>query len=113
MSVADDLERHFPGHRSDARAAAWEDVKRGLTIGMPVTGRVVARAPSGAFLDVGAGFPVLLEIPEIEGLTSEKYRADDWFPDTGPLTARVMGFKDRDRQIHVSQVRLMPGPRLG
>jgi ribosomal protein S1 len=111
MSGTDDLDRHFPGHRSDAQAAAWKEVKQRLTVGMPVRGVVVARYPFGAFVDVGVGFPVLLEIIEIEGLTPEKYRAGDWCPKSSQVTARVMGFQDRDRQIHVSQVRPMPGPK--
>jgi ribosomal protein S1 len=63
--VTDELERLFPGHQSDARAAAWEEAKQHLHIGMPVTGTVVARRPFGAFVDIGVGFPVLLEIIEI------------------------------------------------
>jgi ribosomal protein S1 len=111
--MTDDLERLFPAHQSDARAADWEEVKRRLPIGMPVSGTVVARRPFGAFVDIGVGFPVLLEIIEIEGLTPELYRAGNWCPEGSRVTARVMSFQDRHRQIHVSQVRLMPGPKSG
>jgi ribosomal protein S1 len=111
MHVTDDLDRHFPGHRSEAQAVAWDEAKKRLSVGRLVTGVVVARYPFGAFVDIGVGFPVLLEIIEIEGLTPEKYRAGAWCPEGGQVTARVMGFRDCGRQIHVSQVRLMPGPR--
>lgn len=111
MSVTHGFDRHFPGHRSDALAAAWEGAKQRLTPGMPVTGVVVARYPFGAFVDIGAGFPVLLEIIEIEGLTPEEHRAGDWCPEGSRVTARVMDFQDSNRQIRVSQVRLMPGPK--
>jgi ribosomal protein S1 len=111
MSISDDLDRLFPGHRSDTQATAWEHAKQRLAVGMPVSGVVVARYPFGAFLDIDTGFPVLLGIIEIEGLTPERYRAGDWCPTGARVTARVMGFNECNRQIHVSQVRLMPGPR--
>ena len=111
MSVADDLDKLFPDHGSDARATAWDEAKQRLPVGTSVTGRVVARYPFGAFLDIGLGFPALLEIIEIEGLTPEAYRAGGWCPKGSEVTARVMGFRDRNHQIHVSQVRLMPGPK--
>jgi hypothetical protein len=111
MSITDDLDRLFPGYRSDARATAWEQAKQRFALGMPVSGVIVARYRFGAFLDIDAGFPVLLEIIEIDGLTPEKYRAGDWCPTGARMTAHIMGFRDSDRQIHASQVRLMPGPR--
>ena len=102
-----------PITNQNARVAAWEHAKQHLAVGMPVTGVVVARYPFGTFVDIGVGFPVLLEIIEIEGLTPERYRAGDRCPEGSRVTARVMGFRDRDRQIHASQVRLMPGPKSG
>ena len=111
MDINDNLDRHFPGHRSDSHAPLWEEAKQRFSVGSSVTGVVVFRAPFGAFVDIGAGFPALLELPEIAGLTPEMYQANDWCPVGGELTARVMVFRDRNRQICVSQVRLMPGPK--
>ena len=111
MSVAEDLEKLFPDHESDARATAWDEAKRRLPVGTSVTGVVVARYPFGAFVDIALGFPALLEVIEIEGLSPERYRAGGWCPEGSRVTARVMGFQDRTRQIYLSQVRLMPGPK--
>ena len=78
-------------------------------MGQSVTGVVVAKAQFGAWLDIGVGFPALLEIVCIEGLTPQRYQADDWCPIGSEVTAFVSGFRDRDHQIHLWQVK--PGER--
>ncbi len=102
MSVLDDLDRLFPDHRSDARAAAWEVAKARYPVGSMVRGVVVARYPFGAFVDIDAGFPALLEIIRMAGLTPERYRVDDWCPVGSVVSAFVGGHGDR--QIGLWQV---------
>jgi ribosomal protein S1 len=104
MSVQDNLDTLYPGHRSPDRAAEWEALKQRLTIGQPVTGRVVAKSPFGAWVDLGVGFPALLEIVVMADLTPERYRAGDWCPVGSEVTANVAGFRDDNRQVGLWQV---------
>lgn len=106
MSVTDDLDRLFPEHRSPSRSAEWEALKERLVYGQPVSGTVVARSHFGASVDLGVGFPALLSITAIEGLTPERYRAGDWCPVGSVVSAFVGGFSDRSRQIGLWQVRV-------
>ena len=109
MSVVDELDKLFPDHRSSVRSAEWESVKQRLVVGETVTGKVVARSPFGAWIDLGVGFPALLEILVMAGLTPERYRADDWCPLGSEVTASVAGFRDNGHQIGLWQVPLGNG----
>jgi hypothetical protein len=77
-----------------------------LAVGQTVTGTVVAKSPFGAWIDLGVGFPALLEILVMEGLTPERYRADDWCPLGSEVTSFVGGFRDDGHQVGLRQVPL-------
>ena len=79
-------------------------LKERLHVGRSVTGVVFARAPFGAWVDLGVGFPALLEIICIAGLTPERFRAGDWCPVGSEVTAFIGDFRDRGRQIYLWQV---------
>jgi hypothetical protein len=81
---------------------AWEEAKQKLD--QQVTGTVVAKAAFGAWVDIGVGFPALLEIPHIAGLTHEQYQNDEWCPVGSTVSAHVTDFKDDLRQVRVQQV---------
>ncbi len=104
MSITDELDERFPEHRSPGRNDEWELLKQRLSYGRTVTGTVVARSPFGAWVDIRTGFPALLEIFVIAGLTPEKYQADDWCPVGSEVTAFIGGFRDKARQIELWQV---------
>jgi hypothetical protein len=99
------LKERFPGYGSHDRDQAWEELKRQLVVGQSVTGVIVTRAPFGAWIDLGIGFPALLEIICIDGLTPERYRAGDWCPIGSEVTAFVGDFTDRSHQIRLFQVK--------
>src|SRR5436305_7835800 len=105
MSVLDDLDTHFLAHRSMERVAEWEAAKARLPMGSRVSGVVIARYPFGVFVDIGVGFPALLQIVCMEGLTPERYQADDWCPVGSSVSAFIGGFSDDSRQIGLWQVR--------
>ena len=74
--------------------------------GRPVGhGRGVHPRHFGAWVDLGVGFPGLLEIIYVAGLTPERYRAGDWCPVGTEVTAFVGGFRDDGRQVYLWQVR--------
>lgn len=72
------LSERFPFPDAEEAEREWESLKDRLSPGQSVTGIVVTKAPFGAWLDIGVGFPALLEIVCIAGLTPERYQADDW-----------------------------------
>ncbi len=98
--------KRFPHRLESDVAMDWERVKVRLSVGAEVTGEVVARAPFGAWLDIGIGFPALLEIIELTDLTHEAYRIGDWCPLGSQVCAWVTGFKDDQRQVYLSQRRV-------
>jgi ribosomal protein S1 len=111
MSTIDSLDKLFPAHRSPSRSAEWDALKQRIAVGQTVTGTVVAKSPFGAWIDLGIGFPGLLEILVIEGLTPERYRADDWCAPGSEVTAYVGVFRDEMRQVILWQV--LPGQWRG
>jgi ribosomal protein S1 len=99
------LSERFPSRDAAETEKEWAAVKQRITVGDSVTGIVFAKAPYGAWLDVGVGFPALLEIICIAGMTRERYRADDWCPFGTEVTARVGSFNDSSHQIGLWQVK--------
>jgi ribosomal protein S1 len=98
------LER-FPPREAAKTEREWEAPKQRLSPGQSVTGVVIAKAHFGAWLDIGVGFPALLEIMSIAGLTPERYQADDWCPVGSEVTAQVGTFSDSSHQVYLWQVR--------
>ena len=82
---------------------AWADVQRRLNVDSPVTGVVFSKAHYGAWIDLGVGFPALLEIPYVAGLTPERYRADEWCPVGSTVHAFVLGFRAEAGQVYLWQ----------
>lgn len=98
------LAERFPARDPDATEREWVALKQWLSVGQSVTGTVVAKAPFGAWVDIGVEFPALLEIITIAGLTPEQYRADAWYPLGSDVEAFVGGFRDAAYQIELWQV---------
>lgn len=98
------LSQRFP-HRDSATALPdWDVMKKRLAVGQSVNGEVVSKAQFGAWLDIGVGFPALLLIPNVAGLTPERYHKDDWCPIGSTLTANIILFNDPDQVVRVGQV---------
>ena len=104
------LTEQFPSRDTATARVMWEGVKSRLNAGQTVSCTVVTKAPFGAWLDIGEGFPALLMLPDIEGLTAERYRTDDWCPLDRTLTATVAGFNDQDCVVVLRQVTLPTAP---
>ena len=111
MSVVEDLDALFLGYRSDDREEEWRLLQSRLAVGALVSGVVVARYPFGVFLDIGVGFPALLEIISIKGMTPETYRADKWCPLGSEQVVYVFAVPDGGcRQIALRQLALRGDP---
>lgn len=57
--------------------------------GDQVSGIVVARAPFGAWIDLGLGFPAMIELPRIAELAADDYQRGDWCHVGSPINATV------------------------
>jgi ribosomal protein S1 len=99
------LSERSPARDSAEVEKAWAEVKQQFAIGQSVTGVVVARAPFGAWVDLGVGFAGLLQIIFIDGLTPERYQGGDWCSVGSKVTAFVGGFINHGNQIGLWQVR--------
>lgn len=97
------LMKRFPPRTPDAEKQDWETVRENFSVGQTVSGVVVAKAAFGAWLDIGAGFPALLLIPDVAGLTPERYRADDWCPVGGIQETQIVLFNDPEHRVRVAQ----------
>lgn len=100
------LSDRFPSRDPVIMDREWAALKEGLRLGDSVTGTVLAKAPFGAWIDIGVGFPALLELPQIAGLTPAKYRADEWCAIGSEVNASVVAFQDDNKQVYLSQVNL-------
>jgi ribosomal protein S1 len=97
------LEERFPPRDPVAERGDWNALRQRLSVGQPVRGVVVAQAAFGAWLDIGAGFPALLLLPDVAGITPERYAAGEWCPVGSTLDVQVVLFNDPDRKIRVAQ----------
>lgn len=99
MSVISETEWPFGDYLSPDKAAEWSAVQAQVTVGESVRGAVIARRPFGVFVDIGVGFPALLEVTQFGEARERRYRFED-YPAIGEMiTARVVAFNDQNRQI--------------
>jgi ribosomal protein S1 len=111
MPVNDDLCRAFGNYLEPERAADWDLVKAGLKVGSRLSGKVAARYIFGIFVDIGVGFPALLEITQFNPPPKRRPVVIEDYPAVGcTIIARVVSFNDRNRQIGLTQ--LDPHPFL-
>ena len=61
----DEIRVRFPDWGTDAALARWPAIRAQLAVGQAIRGEVVARAPFGVWVDIGAGQPALLLVPEM------------------------------------------------
>ena len=93
----------FIKHHSPEAAEAWDALKQRLPVDSVVDGTVYAKRDYGAWIDLEIGFPALLEIIYIEGLTPERYQAGEWCPVGSKVRAMVLGYREAGRQVYLWQ----------
>ena len=61
---------------------------------------------------MGVGFPGLLLIPDIIELTPEIYRTGTYSPIGSTMTARIIWFEEKNRQILLTQKPIEEWPKV-
>jgi ribosomal protein S1 len=98
------LDRVFGDYLAPARKEDWERAKAALRPGDRISGVVVARYVFGVFIDIGVGFPALLEVIQFDPPPGRRPLDIEDYPAIGnSVTARVVAFNDRNRQIALTQ----------
>jgi ribosomal protein S1 len=102
MAWGEDIRARFPDWGTEAALARWPAIKAGLAVGQLVRGEVIARAPFGVWVDIGAGHPALLLVPEMAGAQERSIRFEE-YPELGAVVeARVVSLGDR-AEISITQ----------
>lgn len=65
MAWDNDILALFPDCGTDAAHARWPESRARLAVGQSIRGKVIARAPFGVWVDIGAGHPALLRVTEM------------------------------------------------
>mgnify|MGYP001108743861 CR=1 FL=1 len=106
MAWNGDIRGRFPDWGTDAALARWPEVRSRLSVGQTVRGEIVARAPFGVWVDIGAGHPALLRVPEMAGAGARPIRFEE-YPELGAtVEARVISLGDR------AEIGLTQNPRF-
>jgi ribosomal protein S1 len=103
MNVAEDLVGLFGDYLSPEKEGTWQDARARLRAGESVSGEVIASYAFGVFVDIGAGFPALLEVLQFEHAGRRRFAPEDYPAVGDAVTARVVAFSDRNRQIALTQ----------
>lgn len=95
MAWDGDIRARFPNWGTDAALARWPEVRARLAVGQTVRGEVVARAHFGVWVDIGAGWPALLRVPEMGGARDRPIQFDEYPPLGGVVEAWVLWLGER------------------
>jgi ribosomal protein S1 len=84
MGWEEDIRVRYPEWHTEAGRACWPEIRGRLRIGQDVRGSVIARAPFGVWLDINAGYPALLLVPEMRHAKERRITFDD-YPEIGEI----------------------------
>jgi hypothetical protein len=102
MAWDDDLRAGFPDWGTEAALARWPGNRARLAVGQIARGVVIAGAPFGVWVDIGAGHPALLLVPEMAGARERRIGFDDYPPLGATVEARIVALGER-AEITLSQ----------
>jgi len=95
MAWDDDIRTHFPDWGTEAALARWPASRARLAVGQAVRGEVIARAPFGVWVDIGAGHPALLLVTEMVGARERRIAFEEYPLLGGVAEARIVSLGDR------------------
>jgi len=104
VHVIADLKANYGDYLAPDKKRAWEHAKTLLRSGDTVTGEVIKQYHFGVFVELGIGFPALLEVIQFDAEQSRRYTSVSDYPAIGTrISARVVLFEDRARQVALTQ----------
>jgi len=80
----------------------WREAQARLSVGQRVRGEVIARAPFGVWVDIHAGRPALLLVPDMAGARQHAIREDE-YPALGTVLDAWIRRLGDDAKIVLSQ----------
>jgi hypothetical protein len=90
-----DIRARFPDWQTDDATARWPVVKARLSVGQEVSGKVIARAPLGVWVDIETGHPALLLVTEMARAADRPIKFVE-YPAIGAIvTATIVTLGDR------------------
>ena len=95
MAWGEDIRTRFPDWGTNAARTRWSDVRARLRVGQAVRGEVIARAPFGVWLDIDAGHPALLLVPEMAGARERPIQFEEYPPMGAVVEGLIVSLGDR------------------
>ncbi|GAA5441840.1 hypothetical protein Misp06_00001 [Microbulbifer sp. NBRC 101763] len=97
------LQEVFGDYASPNEDERWQKVTEALRRGDHVEGVVLVHSSFGAWVDIGLGFPALIEVIHIVGMTPEKYKNDSYYPPGSRIEAMIRSVTTWGHQIRLEQ----------
>ena len=108
MAWEGNIRARFPDWGTDAALVRWPAVRAKLSVGQAVRGEVVARAQYGVWVDISAGWPALLRVPEMAGARELSIQFEE-YPALGTVVEAWVLWLDARAEIILCQY--PPEPR--
>ncbi|NOT61141.1 MAG: hypothetical protein HOP19_13055 [Acidobacteria bacterium] len=85
----EEIKSRFPDWQTDVAIERWPAIRKSLSIGQPVSGEVIARAPFGVWVDINVGQPALLIVVNMKDAGMRRIAFDDYPPKGAVVLARI------------------------
>jgi len=102
MGWGEDIRARFPDWGTATALVRWPAIRSRLSIGQEVRGEVIARAPFGVWVDIAAGHPALLLVPEMAGACERRITFEEYPQRGAVIEARIIALGDRG-EINLTQ----------
>ena len=103
INWSEELINTFGNYLSEDLSGKWVAAKDLLKQGDQIKGRIIAKAPFGIWVDIGIGFPALLEVIVAKDLDYSIYDDDAVYPSGASIDVKVSGVRDHKRQVYLHQ----------
>lgn len=104
-----DVRSRFPDWQTDVALKRWSDIRRNLSVGQSVSGKVIARAPFGVWIDIDVSQPALLLVGNMMDAKMQRITVDDYPAKGTAIKARINALGDNG-EIGLTQ--LDPDPMI-
>jgi hypothetical protein len=95
MGWEEDIRARYPDWGTEAALVRWPQIRERLRIGQHVRGSVIARAPFGVWIDIDAGHPSLLLVPNMRIAQGRRITFDDYPEIDEVIEASIVALGER------------------